>query len=270
MRRRLSVALLAVSTLVLAGCYTVPETGRQSFIVITPGEESQLGATEFANIKAKEKISSDPKYNEQVTRVGRRIADAVGSQLPSAKWEFVVFDAPKTVNAFALPGGKVGVYTGLLNLCDSDDELATVMGHEIGHVTARHGAERMSEAMLIGLGALVVDAATQSKTNNTRNAWLIGYGAVVGVGVSMKFSRNHESEADHIGVRYAAKAGYDPRASITFWQKMAKQKSRPGGVVGAVMELVSTHPVDAERIQQLQAWMPEVMPLYETAKLHPR
>jgi predicted Zn-dependent protease len=261
--------LLASLALALAGCYTVPETGRQSFIVISPSEESQLGATEFANLKAKQKVSTDPAHNEQVTRVGRRIAEAVGNQLPTAKWEFVVFDAPKTVNAFALPGGKVGVYSGLLKLCDSDDELATVMGHEIGHVTARHGAERMTEAMGLAVGAVLVDVATQSKPSSTRNAWLIGYGAA-GLGTALKFSRNHESEADYIGIRYAAKAGYDPRASISFWKKMAKDKNEPGGFLGFVMELTSTHPVSAARIAALESRLPEVLPLYEAAKLRHR
>ncbi|HRG56985.1 MAG TPA: M48 family metalloprotease, partial [Lacunisphaera sp.] len=127
--------LLAATLLLLSGCYTVPETGRSSFI-IPIGDDVALGTAAFADIKAKEKISTDPAANERVRRIGQRIAAAVGDALPGAKWEFVVFDAPETVNAFALPGGKVGIYTGLLKLADSDDEIAIVMGHEIGHVTA--------------------------------------------------------------------------------------------------------------------------------------
>jgi metalloendopeptidase OMA1, mitochondrial len=261
MKRLLPAALLVVLTLLFSGCYTVPETGRQSLIVIPVGEETQLGASAFAEMKSKEKISADPQDNAQVTRVGKRIAEAVGDALPTAQWEFVVFDAPKTVNAFALPGGKVGVYSGLLKLCSSDDELAIVMGHEIGHVTARHGAERMTEGIFAAAGALVVDAATQSKTSNTRTAWLAGYG-LFAAGTTLAFSRSHESEADHIGIRYAAKAGYDPRAAISFWRKMAAQK------LGAKMpEFLSTHPSDDTRIDRLQGWMPEVMPLYEAARL---
>jgi predicted Zn-dependent protease len=248
----------AAILLVLAGCYTVPETGRQSMIVISPGEEAEMGAAAFADVRAKEKISTDRAANERVQRVGKRIAEAVGSALPTAKWEFVVFDEPKTVNAFALPGGKVGVYTGLLDLAQDDAELAIVMGHEIGHVTARHGAERMSQGLVAG----VVGAGVGIATNNKRNQDLIraayGLGAA---GATLYFSRSNESEADYIGIRYAAKAGYDPRAAITFWQKMAKAKD------GAQPpKWLSTHPPHAERIADLEHWMPEVIPLYDTAK----
>ena len=258
MKRVIFRSLGLVLLLALAGCYTVPETGRQSMIMISPGEETQLGATAFAEIRAKERISTDPEANERVRRVGKRIAEAVGDQLPSAHWEFVVFDAPKTINAFALPGGKVGVYTGLLNLAKTDDELAIVMGHEIGHVTARHGAERMTEAMLMTVGALVVDASTQNSSK--RNAWLIGYG-LAAAGSGLAFSRSHESEADYIGIRYAAKAGYNPMAAITFWQKMSVEEKRE-----KLPELLSTHPSDEHRIARLQSWMPTVLPLYEAAK----
>ncbi|MBI3886824.1 MAG: M48 family metallopeptidase [Opitutae bacterium] len=264
MKSFLSAGALAAVLLGLTGCYTNPETGRQSVILISPAQESEMGAAAFAELRTKEKVSHDPEANARVQRVGARIAEAVGDQLPSAKWEFVVFDAPKTINAFALPGGKVGVYTGLLNLAKSDDELAIVMGHEIGHVTARHGAERMTEAMGIGLGAFVVDLATQNKTNNTRNAWLVGYG-VLGLGGALKFSREHESEADHIGIRYAAKAGYNPMAAITFWQKMDKESKG-----GKLPEFLSTHPANDTRIEQLRAWMPEVLLLYEAAKRRDR
>src|SRR5215211_5925723 len=182
----------------------------------------------------------------RVTRVGQRIAQAVGNELPDAKWEFVVFDS-KQLNAFALPGGKVGVYTGLLQLAESDAELAIVMGHEIGHVIARHGAERMSEAMVIsGVGALgsaIVEAKTQDP--QTKQLFEVAYGGATTVGRVLPHSRQNESEADRMGAMYAARGGYDPRASITFWQKMVAQKQaaeksgKSGGALGA---LLSTHP----------------------------
>jgi predicted Zn-dependent protease len=250
--------LLLAGLLAFAGCYTVPETGRQSMIMISPAEEEQMGATEFASFRGKEKVSTDPEANARVQRVGRRIAEAVGSALPSAKWEFVVFDDPKTVNAFALPGGKVGVYSGLLALATSDAELAVVMGHEIAHVTARHGAERMSQGIVAGLLGVGVEAATHD--SRYRDLWRVGYG-VAAVGTTLAFSRSHESEADYIGLRYAAKAGYNPMAAITFWQKMAKAKD------GAQPpKWLSTHPTHADRISDLQRWMPEVLPLYEAAR----
>lgn len=249
---------LVAALLALSGCYTVPETGRQSFIMVSPSQETELGATAFAEVRSKERVSTDPRANERVRRVGQRIADAVGGQLPSARWEFVVFDAPDTVNAFALPGGKVGVYTGLLKLAETDDELAIVMGHEIGHVTARHGAERMSQGTL----ASVVGAGLQVASQNSQYAQAIqtGYGLAV-QGTILAFSRSHESEADNIGIRYAAKAGYDPRAAITFWQKMARAKDGAQPI-----KWLSTHPPHAERIADLQRLMPEVLPIYEAAR----
>lgn len=255
------LALLLVS-LLLGGCYTVPETGRSSFI-IPLGDDVSQGAAAFAEIKAREKISLNPVENERVRRIGNRIAAAVGAALPGARWEFVVFDAPKTINAFALPGGKVGVYSGLLNLAASDDEIAIVMGHEIAHVTSRHGAERMSQGVLVAVGGIVLDASTQGKKNH--DLMLAGYGLAATGGV-LAFSRKHESEADFIGIRYAAKGGYDPRAAITFWQKMTRT-----GSPGKVPAFLSTHPSHERRISDLQAWMPQALPLYEAAKLqYPR
>lgn len=258
MRNQKFVFGLGVALLILAGCYTVPETGRQAFILPIMDDVGE-GATAFAQMKSTEKISHDPVLNERVRRVGERIAQAVGGDLPAAKWEFVVFDEPETVNAFALPGGKVGVYTGLLKLADTDAELAMVMGHEIGHVTARHGAQRMSEGVVAaGLG-VVLEAATEGSSK--RDYWLVGYGLAAG-GATLAFSRSHESEADFIGLRYAAKAGYDPHASITFWQKMAKQEKST-----KVPVFLRTHPTNERRIAELQQWIPATMPLYEAAKL---
>lgn len=250
--------LLLGALLIFAGCYTVPETGRKSLMIIPPGEELQMGAAAFADIQAKEKVSTDIEANARVRRIGRRIAQAVGDALPGAKWEFVVFEEGKTVNAFALPGGKVGVYTGLLNLAESDDEVASVIGHEIAHVTARHGGERMSQAMLSGLIGAGLEAATENSKHRDVARVLYGAGAT---GATLAFSRGNESEADYIGLRYAAKAGYDPRAAVTFWRKMAKAKDAQ-----QPWKWLSTHPPHAERIADLEKMMPEVLPLYEAAR----
>jgi predicted Zn-dependent protease len=251
-------SLLLAALLVLAGCYTVPETGRKSLMIVSPGEEMKMGAAAFADIRTKEKVSTDVAANGRVQRIGRRIAESVGDALPGAKWEFVVFDADETVNAFALPGGKVGVYTGLLKLAESDDEVATVIGHEIAHVTARHGAERMSQGVAAGLIGAGVALGTEDA--KYRDAIRAAYG-VAATGVTLAYSRGNESEADYIGLRYAARAGYDPRAAVTFWQKMAKAKEGK-----QPWKWISTHPPDAERIADLKKWMPEVVPLYEQAK----
>ena len=255
MTRRMMV-LLAV-LLGLAACYTVPETGRRALILPIVDDVAQ-GTAAFSEMVAKGPVSHDPAYNERVQRVGRRIAEAVGSDLPGAKWEFVVFDAPQTVNAFALPGGKVGVSSGLLILTDNDDQLAIVMGHEIAHVTARHGAQRVTEATLATLGGVVLELMTHNTASHA--AVLVGYGLAAG-GTVLTFSRAHEREADYIGIRYAAKAGYDPRAAIAFWSKMADVSEGSG-----LSLLLRTHPLTVTRIADLRRWMPETLPLYEAAK----
>lgn len=262
------LSLLLASVLGLAACYTNPVTGRKSLVLLSQGEEVSLGAQSFQEIRQKESVSTNAAHNARVQRIGQRIAEAVGNELPNAKWEFVVFES-KELNAFALPGGKVGVYTGLLQLTENDAELATVMGHEIAHVIARHGAERMSEAMVIsGLGAIggaVVDAKAEDP--RTRQLFELAYGAGATLGRVLPHSRANESEADRMGAVFAARAGYDPRASITFWQKMMAQKQAAegaaGGAGGKVAGLFSTHPADQKRIADLQALMPQVIPIYE-------
>jgi len=265
MKRFIPISLAAFA-LALAACYTNPVTGRRSIVLLSQGEEVQLGQQSFADIRKKEKVSSNPALNARVTRIGQRIAQAVGNELPGASWEFVVFDSPD-LNAFALPGGKVGIYTGLMQVAESDAELATVIGHEIGHVIARHGAERMSEALLIaGLGEIagqVVEAKTEP---SSRQLFDLAYGGAATLGRILPQSRGNESEADKMGAIYAARAGYDPRAAITFWQKMVEQKKAaersvaPGGALAAIF---STHPADERRIADLRALMPQVMPIYE-------
>jgi metalloendopeptidase OMA1, mitochondrial len=249
--------LLGLAVALLGGCYTVPETGRRSLMLVSSGEELQLGASEFKNVQSQQRVSADPALNARVRRVGERIARAVGGDLPSAQWEFVVFDDPAEINAFALPGGKVGVYSGLLRVARTDDELAVVMGHEIGHVTARHGSERLSQALLVALGGLALDAGL--KDSRSRDTWLAAYGAGATVGLVLPYSRLNENEADEIGLIYAAKAGYDPRAGITFWQRMLDE----GKGKAKLPPFLSTHPTDERRIEHLRSLMPKVLPVYE-------
>jgi predicted Zn-dependent protease len=243
---------------VFAGCTTNPESGRSQLMLVSPGQEAQMGLATFDQIKRQEKISADPAANARVQRVGRRIAASVGREIPNAQWEFVVFDSPQ-VNAFALPGGKVGVYTGLLKLAVSDDELAIVMGHEIAHVTSRHGAERTSQQYALAGVGLITALGLEAKQVDPqeRNLILAAYGVGATVGVALPFSRLQESEADAIGLRFAAGAGYDPRAAASFWRKMAAQ----GGAKPPV--LLSTHPSDASRIRNLEQLAPQYLALYE-------
>lgn len=255
MHRRFLLPLSLLS-LLLSGCYTVPETGRSAFIVPL-FDEVQMGASAFSEMKTKEKLSTNKADIERVQRVGKRMAEAVGDRLPSAQWEFAVFDADGTINAFALPGGKVGVYSGLLRLAKTDDELAFVMGHEIAHVTSRHGAQRATEELGVALGAVVVSETTKDSKNRELILAAYGLGATTG---TLAYSRFHESESDYIGLRFTAYAGYDPRAAVDFWKKMAEASAKSGGKPPAFF---STHPSDDKRIADLKARLPEVMPIYE-------
>jgi predicted Zn-dependent protease len=188
---------------------------------------------------------------DRVRYVGEGIARVVGDDLPAAEWEFVVFQSTD-LNAFALPGGKVGIYSGLLNVAETDAEPATMMGHEIAHVTARHGSERMSQNILVVAGAIGVGLATQDGSDGDRAAAMAAYGLDISIGVMLLFSCNDESEADAIDLRYAARPGYDPRGSIDFWERMtlvSKGKKKPA-------ELLSTHPADDTRIRNLKKIMP--------------
>ena len=260
--RNLCFTPLPLLVLSLAGCFTNPVTGRKELIATSPEQELSLGAQSFADVQKSEKVSSDAAANERVNRVGRRIAKAVGNDVPNANWEFVVFDSNQ-VNAFALPGGHVGVYTGLLKLATSDDELAIVLGHEIGHVTARHGAERITQAQALALAGQLGAAALGSNaaTAQYQSMFNLAYGVGTNVGVTLPHSRQQESEADRMGLVYAARAGYDPRAAITFWRKMmARQQQSATGTFG---KFLSDHPADEERIRDIEAQVPSVLGIYE-------
>jgi predicted Zn-dependent protease len=261
MKSLLNAVGLAAVVGLFGGCTTVNETGRSQLMLVSPAQEAQMGLSSFEQIKKEEKISTDKALNERIQRIGRRIAASVGRDIPNAQWEFVVFDSP-TVNAFALPGGKVGVYTGLIKLASSDDEIAIVMGHEVAHVTSRHGAERVSQNYAIaGVGlAAAVGMEMKNVDPAKRNMALAAYGLGSQVGVALPFSRLHETEADAVGLRFAAGAGYDPRAGATFWKKMAAQ----GGAKPP--EFLSSHPADATRIANLQKLAPQYMALYEQSK----
>lgn len=261
MNIRVASALLLV--LAFSGCAVVPETGRKQLMFVSPNQEAQMGLASFEQIKQTEKISTDPRANAQVKRIGERIAKSVGRDLENAQWEFVVFESDQ-VNAFALPGGKVGVYTGLMKLAASDDELACVMGHEIAHVTSRHGAERTSQTYAVAGIAALTEIGMQAKDVDPEKRAMVmaAYGVGSAVGYMLPFSRLHESEADAVGLRFAAGAGYDPRAAVTFWEKMAKANA------GAQKPPVwfSTHPSDEQRIANLRKLAPQYLPLYENAK----
>jgi predicted Zn-dependent protease len=247
---------LAALLLGLSGCTTVPQTGRSALHLVSPQQLASTAAAQFGQLKQEVPISRDPQYNAMLRRVGERIAYVAGPDLPNAQWEFVVFEDDNQINAFAMPGGKVAIYTGLFDLVHSDADLAIVVGHEIAHVVAGHSAERVSQQMLAAGGALALQLGTEDMDAGDRQLLMAAYGAGATLGVMLPYSRLHESEADEIGLMYAAKAGYDPRAALDFWKRMAAQKG------ATPPEFLSTHPAGATRLRRLEILMPKAMEAY--------
>jgi predicted Zn-dependent protease len=235
----------------VAACQQAPITGRQQLILLPESQDAQMGLEAYQEIKQESRISRDPELNRRVREVGRRIAE-VGPH-PEWDWEFTVFENDEP-NAFALPGGKVGVHTGLFKVAKNDDQLAAVMGHEVAHAIARHGAERMSQGLLAqGLGAVAVGGGIDPQI-----VQIAAQAATLGV--ILPYSRTQEAEADHIGLLYMAAAGYDPREAITLWQNFDKLGGdRPP-------EFLSTHPAPGSRIDNLQELMPEAMEIYRASR----
>jgi predicted Zn-dependent protease len=240
--------------LLLAGCTTVPVTGRHELNLISAEQETALGISSFDQVKKDTPVASEPESNATVERVGKRIAAVAGKDLPNANWEFVVFNTQEA-NAFCLPGGKVGVYAGILPISKTDAGLATVLGHEIGHAVAHHGASRMSEAMVTQAGGQALSASLSTADPKVQSAAALAYGYGAKLGVELPYSRAQESEADHIGLIYMARAGYDPKEAVAFWQRFMAYNNQQGG--GSTPTFLRTHPLDSVRIKQLQSWLPE-------------
>lgn len=249
-RSRLLAALLLVS--LAAACETVPITGRSQLNLLSEPDEIQMGIQAYKEVTSKVKVSTNTVQNAQVNRVAQRIIAAV--EKPDLPWEVKVVE-DNQANAFALPGGKIAVYTGILPITKDDAGLAAVIGHEVGHVIARHSAERVSQQMVAqGLGGALVSGVLG--TDPQTSAQVAGLFAQ---GLLLPWGRKQESEADHIGLILMAKAGYDPRAARDLWVRMAeasKGQSRPP-------EFLSTHPSEATRIQQIEGWLPEALKYYK-------
>ncbi len=246
---------LIVATLLgaVASCQTVPLTNRPQLLLIPEGTEIQLGLSSYQEILQKARVSHDPALNEQVTRVGTRIAEATGRT--DYQWEFRVLE-DKQANAFCLPGGKVAVYTGILPITRDDAGLAAVLGHEVSHAIARHGGERLSQQLAVQGGLLAVQGALARRDGPTVQLVAAALGAGATVGVLLPWSRLQESEADHLGLIFMAKAGYHPSAARDLWVRMASL----GGP--RQPEFLSTHPAPQTRIAQIEAWIPEALQYY--------
>ncbi len=255
---------------ILIGCAYNPYTERSQFLLIPEDYEMDLGAQAYQQVlkDPKNKISKNPIEVEPVQRVAKRIIAAAkqskyAERAKKFDWEVVVIKNDKVKNAFALPGGKIAFYTGIFPMAKNENGLAAIMGHEVIHALARHGAERMSQK----LGAQVVLTGTQIALQGQgvgySNDIMKALGLGVEVGIILPFSREHESEADYIGLLLAAQAGYDPRESVRVWERMEKAGGQQP------VEFMSTHPSHGTRISQLQSWMPEAMRLYEKAAKAP-
>ena len=263
-RSAVRIALIAALALPTA-CATVPVTGRSQLNLISSSEMMTASTQQYDEFLKTHRVSTNADSVKMVRDVGVRIQKAVeqymtdqglASKLQGYKWEFNLVQ-DKQVNAWCMPGGKVVFYTGILPVCRDASGIAVVMGHEVAHAVAEHGAERMSQSMLTEMGGAALTAALATKPAQTQTLWMTAFGVGSQYGVMLPFSRQQESEADHLGLIFMAMAGYDPRTAPKFWERMA---SASGG--GAPPELMSTHPSDATRIKKLNEVMPEALKYY--------
>lgn len=264
----LLASVVCALLLLSSACQKAPGTARDQLIYISEEKEIALGLSAFREVLKSAPLSRDPEVTLMVNRVGQRIAKAANK--PEYVWEFAVIQEDDQVNAFALPGGKVAVFTGILNYTKTEAGLATVMAHEVAHALQRHGAERYSRGILEQIGQL--GALAGAAAGGVDPGLAIGAMSAYGMGVALPNSRAQETEADFIGLQLMAKAGYDPREAVPFWERMS---GCPRKMIGkfcfrsqnSIPEFLSTHPSDVTRINQIEAWIPQAMRFYhpETA-----
>ncbi len=240
----------------------VPMTGRSQLVGMTPEQELSLGLQSYRQILSQERVVTGGPQVDKVRDIGSRLVQAAQRIVPNVdwqnfEWQFNLVDSDQA-NAFCLPGGKVAVYTGILPITANDNGLAAVMGHEIAHAIARHGAERMAHQRLVQMGSMAAGMSIGDMDPGTQRTVMAAIGAGAQYGVLLPFSRDHESEADHIGLMIAAGACFDPREAPRLWERMAQAS---GGQQPS--EFMSTHPSHGTRIEQLNALMPRAMEIYQ-------
>ncbi len=265
-----TAALLSLYILIqIAGCTTVPITGRSQLNLISDGEMLSMSSEQYKGFLKENKLSTDSAAARLVKKVGGRIQGAVekyfrekglASELSGYAWEFNLVQSDD-LNAWCMSGGKVVFYTGILPVCQDEKGIAVVMGHEVAHAVAKHGAERMSEGLLAQMGGMALSAAVQSKPDETQALYMAAFGLGAQYGVLLPHSRGQESEADHLGLIFMAMAGYDPGAAVPFWQRMS---AKAGGQKPP--EFMSTHPSDETRINDIKGLLPEAMKYYQGPK----
>ncbi|HON93434.1 MAG TPA: M48 family metallopeptidase [Sedimentisphaerales bacterium] len=269
MRKAANFVVAALWGLVFvgAGCAEVGITGRKQLNFLPDSIINSMSIQQYSAFISQSKLSPDAAKTAMVKRVGERICAAVdqyckehsdSDPFAGYEWEFNLVEDPN-VNAFAMPGGKVVVYTGILPVTQTEAGLATVMGHEIAHVFAKHGSERMSQQLVVQLGSVALSTALRDQPEATQNIFMSAFTVGSQVGLLLPYSRKHEYEADRLGTIFMAMAGYDPHEAVTFWQRMAALK----GDGASTPAFLSTHPADASRIQKLQELMPEAMEYYK-------
>jgi len=260
----LLLTVVVLSTL-LAGCATVPMTGRKQLTIIPDGEMNAMSFQQYDQVLAESQLSQDAEATAAIKRVGAKIQGAVeqyfeqngwSAHLKGYKWEFNLIESEQ-INAWCMPGGKVAFYTGILPLCQDDAGIAVVMGHEIAHAIAEHGNERMSHGMLVQMGGMALSEAIESKPEETQALYMTAFAVGAQYGAMLPYSRKHESEADEMGLIFMAMAGYDPRTAPQFWTRMASL----GGQKPP--EFMSTHPSDETRIRELNEHMAEALTYYK-------
>jgi len=254
----------------VVACAEVPITHRKSLHLVPESQLLTMSLQQYDEVLNKSKLSTDQQKVQMVRNVGFKIAKAAEAFLVEAgqsasiknyQWDFNLIEDDKTVNAWVMPGGKAAVYTGILPYTQNETGLAVVLGHEVGHALADHGNERMSDALVAQMGGMALSMALSSQPQQTQQLFMTVYGAGANVGFLLPYSRLHESEADRIGLTLMARAAYDPREAIPFWQRMSKQgEKRPP-------QFLSTHPAPETRIADIKKYLPEALPYFEkTAK----
>jgi len=262
---KIALGMVCLVLMCLAACSTVPVTGRQQLDLVPSGQVLAMSSEQYNEFISKHKVITGTPESRMVKRVGQNIQRGVKRYLESLgrsdllagyNWEFNLVE-DDSINAWAMPGGKVVIYTGILPVTRDETGLAVVMGHEVAHAVAKHGSERMSQALLSQLGGVALSVALSQNPSATNNLFMAAYGLGTQVGILLPYSRLQESEADRLGLNFMAMAGYDPRQADDFWERMAAQKQGK-----APPEFLSTHPSDQRRIKDIQKYIPEALTHY--------
>jgi len=259
--------VLLSALMVFLSCAEVPLTQRKSLHILPQSQMLTLSLQQYDEVLKKSKIYRDKIKVNMIQKVGKKTAAAAESflidsgleeQIKYYKWEFNLIEDDKTVNAWCMPGGKVAVYTGILPVTENENGLAVVLGHEVAHAIARHGNERMSQGLLVSMGGIALSIALKEKPGRTKDMFMAAFGLGASVGFLLPYSRIHEYEADRIGLSIMARAGYDPRGAIAFWERMREK----GGETHPP-EFLSTHPAPDSRIADMKVHIEEALPYYE-------